>query len=247
MTLATARPTYIARYRNGDPPCIIDFNRDQRAYWHFAGRRGGGPEDWGRGARGGRGGWGGGAFRVGKMLADGDLRLIVLALLDGGPRHGYEIIKALEEKSSGVYSPSPGVVYPTLTYLEEVGYATSSAEGSKKVYSITDTGRTYLQENREVADMAIAGIEKFGKKMSQARAWWEGQRRGEERAAAAPDRDIPGVIPEVNDARRALKAAIASKLDASEAEQRRVAEVLNRAAEDIRKAEAEPTDDIDLG
>ncbi len=220
------------------------FNRDERVYWHFAGRRGG-PEDWGRGPRGGRGGWGGGAFRVGKMLADGDLRLIVLALLAEGPRHGYEIIKALEEKSSGVYSPSPGVVYPTLTYLEEVGYATALAEGSKKVYSITDSGRTYLEQNREVADMAISGIEKFGKKMAQARAWWEGQRRGEEHAA--PDRDIPGVIPEVNDARRELKAAIAEKLEASEAEQQRVAAVLRKAAEDIRRPDTKPTDDIDLG
>jgi DNA-binding PadR family transcriptional regulator len=219
------------------------FGHEDRAYWHFAGRHGG-PENWGRESRG-RGGWGGGAFRVGKMLADGDLRLIVLALLNQGPRHGYEIIKALEEKSSGIYSPSPGVVYPTLTYLEEVGYATAIAEGSKKVYSITDSGRTYYAQNRDVADMALAGIEKLGKKMSQARTWWEGQRRGEE--PAQPDRDIPGVVPEVNDARRELKAAIAEKLDASEAEQRRVAEVLRKAAEDIRKPEAKPADDIDLG
>ncbi len=223
------------------------FGHDDRAYWHFAGRRGGGPDDWGRGSRGGRGGWGGGAFRVGKMLADGDLRLIVLALLNDGPRHGYEIIKALEEKSSGVYSPSPGVVYPTLTYLEEVGYATSSAEGSKKVYSITTTGRAYYEENREVADLAISGIEKFGRKMSQARAWWEGQRHGDEQSV--PDRDIPGVIPEVNEARRALKQAIAEKLDASEADQKRMADVLRRAAEEIRNQQAgsRPTDDIDLG
>ncbi len=222
------------------------FDREERAYWHFSGRHGG-PENWGRGSRGGRGGWGGGAFRVGKMLADGDLRLIVLALLEEGPRHGYEIIKALEEKSSGVYSPSPGVVYPTLTYLEEVGYATSSAEGSKKVYSITDTGRAHLEQNREVADLAISGIEKFGKKMARARAWWEGQRQGDD--PAPPDRDIPGVIPEVNEARRDLKAAMAEKLDASEADQRRMAEILRKAAEDIRKQETaqKPADDIDLG
>jgi len=221
------------------------FSREDRAYWHFSGRRGG-PDDWGRGSRSGRGGWGGGAFRVGKMLADGDLRLIVLALLSDGPRHGYDIIKALEEKSSGIYSPSPGVVYPTLTYLEEVGYATSAAEGSKKVYSITDAGRAHLEENREVADLAVSGIEKFGKKMAQARAWWEGQRHGEDHAA--PDRDIPGVIAEVNDARRDLKAAIAEKLDTSEHEQRRMADILRKAAEDIRKLDsAKPTDDIDLG
>jgi len=223
------------------------FNREERAYWHFAGR-GGGPGNWGRGPRGRGGGWGGGAFRVGKMLADGDLKLIVLALIEEAPRHGYEVIKALEEKSSGVYSPSPGVVYPTLTYLEEVGYATSASEGSKKVYSITDAGRAHLKENRDVADMALSGIEKFGQKMAQARRWWDAQTRGEAPPAAG-DRDIPGVIKEVNEARRALKTAIAEKLEASEDEQRRVAAILQKAAEDIRKPTAtpKPTDDIDLG
>jgi DNA-binding PadR family transcriptional regulator len=165
------------------------------------------------------------------MLADGDLRIVVLALLEEGPRHGYDIIKALEEKSSGVYSPSPGVVYPTLTYLEEVGYAAAQSEGNKKVYSITDSGRTYLTENRDVAEMTLDGLEKFGRKMAQARSWWEGKRGS---GRDAPDRDIPGVIDEINEARRDLKAAIASKLDAPEAEQRRVAKVMSDAARAIR-------------
>ena len=218
------------------------WNHDERVAWHFAGR-GGGHGGWGRGGRGGRG-FGGNAFRVGKMLADGDLRIIVLALLADGPRHGYDIIKALEEKSSGIYSPSPGVVYPTLTYLEEVGYASATSEGNKKVYAITEAGRAHLEENRDLADMVLDGIEKFGRKMAQARAWWENQRKG-----SAPDRDIPGVIPEVNEARRELKAAIAEKLDASEDEQRRLAKILRDAAAEIRKPEARTDDvtDIDLG
>jgi DNA-binding PadR family transcriptional regulator len=213
-------------------------NREERE-WRF-GRRGGfggfgrgfGPfgPNFG-GGRGGRG-FGGGAFRVGKMLADGDLRVVVLALIEEGPRHGYDIIKALEERSSGVYSPSPGVVYPTLTYLEEVGYATATSEGNKKVYAITDAGRAHLEENRELATMVLDGIEKFGRKMAQARAWWESGRRGDN----APDRDIPGVIDAVNEARRALKAAIAEKLDASEEEQHRLALILQEAAEKIRKS-----------
>jgi DNA-binding PadR family transcriptional regulator len=186
---------------------------------------------WGRGFRGGRG-WGGGAFRVGKMLADGDLRLIVLALIEESPRHGYDIIKALEEKSSGVYSPSPGVVYPTLTFLEEAGYVTASSEGNKKTYTITDSGRAHLEANRDLADMALRGIQKFGERMAQARSWWEGSRgRGE----GAPDRDIPGVIDELNEARRALKAAIAEKIGTSEEEQRRVAAALRAAAAAIRE------------
>jgi DNA-binding PadR family transcriptional regulator len=220
------------------------FHDDQRAHWHFAGR--GGPGGWERGPRGGRGGsWGGGAFRVGKMLADGDLRLIVLALISETPRHGYEIIKALEEKSSGIYSPSPGVVYPTLTYLEEVGYASATTEGTKKIYAITETGRAHLAENREIADLALAGIEKFGRKMAKARSWWEGQWRGKD----APDRDIPDVIDALNESRRELKAAIASKLGASEDVQRQVADILGKAAEQIRNvaSDAKPRDDIDLG
>jgi DNA-binding PadR family transcriptional regulator len=222
-------------------------HEDRRA-WHFAGR-GGGHGNWGRGGRGGGGrGWGGNAFRVGKMLADGDLRIIVLALLADGPRHGYDIIKAIEEKSSGIYSPSPGVVYPTLTYLEEVGYASATSDGNKRVYTITDSGRAHLAENRELADLVLDGIEKLGRKMAQARAWWEGQRADAD-APPRSDRDIPGVIDEVNDARRELKAAIAEKLGASEADQRRMARALRAAAGEIRKLDGKDDDvtDIDLG
>ncbi len=219
---------------------------NDRGEWRFGGR--GGPEfgGWGRGGRGGGGrGFGGGAFRVGKMLADGDLRIIVLALLAESPRHGYDIIKALEERSSGIYSPSPGVVYPTLTYLEEVGYVSSASEGNKKVYSISETGRAHLAENRELADLVLDNIEKFGRRLSQARSWWEANRPG----GAGTDRDIPDVIPEINDARRELKSALASKLASSVDEQKRVAEILKKAAAEIRAVERKKDEagDIDLG
>ena len=75
-------------------------------------------------------GWGD-MFRAGRMLAAGDIRLIVLVLLEEKPRHGYDIIKAIEERTNGFYGPSPGVVYPTLTYLEEIGYAAVEAEGAR--------------------------------------------------------------------------------------------------------------------
>jgi DNA-binding PadR family transcriptional regulator len=225
------------------------WNHEDPRAWHFAGR-GGGPGGWGRhGGRGGRG-WGGNAFRVGKMLADGDLRIVVLALLANGPRHGYDIIKAIEEKSSGIYVPSPGVVYPTLTYLEEVGYASASADGNKKVFAITESGRAHLEENRDLADLVLDGLEKFGRKMAQARTWWDSsQRKGsDEEARPATDRDIPGVIPEVNDARRDLKAAIAEKLTVSESDQRRLARILKAAAADIRKlaTKDDGVTDVDL-
>jgi DNA-binding PadR family transcriptional regulator len=219
------------------------------------GRSGG--QEWccsGRGGRGhggehrfhGRHGGRGGRFRFGRMIGDGDLRLIVLALLEKQARHGYDIIKALEEHSSGVYSPSPGIVYPTLTFLEEAGYADAASEGSKRVYTITEAGRAHLDDNREHADAVLDEIARIGRKMARARAWLEDeeQQPNDKRG----DRDIPGVVPEINEARRALKTAIAEKLDASADEQRRVASILREAAAAIRKpVEGSSTDDIDLG
>jgi len=195
--------------------------------WHGAGRHG--PRGFSH-----RGGPFGGRFRGppdpfrgGKMIADGDLRLVVLALLAEQPRHGYDVIKALEERSHGAYSPSPGVVYPTLTYLEEAGYATAQAEGNKKVYAITDAGRAHLDENGGVAEGILSEMAALGERMAQARAWYYQREDG-------AGTDIPGVIPEVNEARRKLKAAIAGMLDASEEEQRRLARILDDAAAAIR-------------
>jgi DNA-binding PadR family transcriptional regulator len=121
----------------------------------FAGRRGSSP-----GRRSG-----------GRMFEQGDLKLVVLRLLDEKPRHGYEIIKALEERSNGLYSPSPGAVYPTLQLLEEMGYTRAVDEGAgRKIYEITDEGRKHLAENRSAADdvfervsnVAEAGGQAFG-------------------------------------------------------------------------------------
>ena len=91
---------------------------------------------------------GGPGMRVAKMLAAGDLQLIILALLSKKPRHGYEIIKQVEEHSSGAYAPSPGMVYPALTYLDEMGYTISETDGAKKLYRITEAGTKYLNDNR---------------------------------------------------------------------------------------------------
>ena len=91
-----------------------------------------------------------------------------LALIAEQPRHGYELIKLIEEKTSGCYSPSPGVVYPTLTFLEEAGYVTAESEGAKKRYSITEEGRAYLEENRDIADMVLARLSAIGEKLAHA-------------------------------------------------------------------------------
>lgn len=95
----------------------------------------------------------GGPRRPGRMFEQGDLKLVILRLLDEKPRHGYEIIKALEERAGGQYTPSPGTVYPTLALLEDLGYARArQEEGGRKVYEITDAGRAYLAEHRSTAD-----------------------------------------------------------------------------------------------
>lgn len=119
------------------------------------------PGEWG-------GGWGGN-FRIGRMLASGDLRLVALYLIERQPRHGYDLIKAIEEHSQGFYSPSPGIVYPALTYLEEAGYVTSSSEGNKKLYTITDEGRSHLSENREAIQSTLDFLAKAGAGMEQLR------------------------------------------------------------------------------
>lgn len=94
-----------------------------------------------------------GRWRGGRMFEQGDLRFVILRLLDEKPRHGYEIIKALEERFGGTYAPSPGVVYPTLQLLEDLGYARVVPESEgKKTYEITDAGRAYLAENRDTVD-----------------------------------------------------------------------------------------------
>jgi DNA-binding PadR family transcriptional regulator len=102
----------------------------------------------------GRGGHGRGrAFEYGK------LRFVVLQLIGEKPSHGYEIIKAIEDKTDGAYAPSPGVVYPTLTLLEDLGYIAAGAnDDNRRLYKITATGRKYLSENKAVVDEVTARL-----------------------------------------------------------------------------------------
>ncbi|MFC3225694.1 PadR family transcriptional regulator [Marinibaculum pumilum] len=87
------------------------------------------------------------------MFGPGDLRLVLLALVAEQPRHGYELIKAIEEKFGGTYAPSPGSVYPTLTLLEELGQvAAATTEGAKRLFEITEEGRAFLAENKAAVD-----------------------------------------------------------------------------------------------
>jgi DNA-binding PadR family transcriptional regulator len=135
---------------------------------HGFGRRGIRPEDGegGGGRHGHRHRHGGGRDgagrhgRGGRVFDHGDLRLVVMTLLAERPRYGYEIIKALEERVGGGYSPSPGVVYPTLTLLQEVGHATVSEEhGGRRLYTLSDEGRAYLAANKTTADAIMARVD----------------------------------------------------------------------------------------
>jgi DNA-binding PadR family transcriptional regulator len=110
---------------------------------------------------------GGGAHGLARFFAHGDLRLVILHLIAEKPRHGYEIIKEIEDAVAGAYSPSPGVIYPTLTLLEELGYVTTTADGSRKLHEITAEGRAFLRANQKALDallsrMGEAGAERGG-------------------------------------------------------------------------------------
>jgi DNA-binding PadR family transcriptional regulator len=101
-----------------------------------------------------------------KGLAQGDLRLVALALIADGPRRGYEIIKLIEEKTADWHSPAPSIVYPTLTNLAEAGYVTASTE-PPRLYTITDDGRTYLKQNRDLADVVLDRLTALGERISR--------------------------------------------------------------------------------
>jgi DNA-binding PadR family transcriptional regulator len=133
------------------------------------GRHGGFEGFMGRGGRGFGGPFGGGDRE--RLFDSGELRQVILALVAEKPSYGYEIIKAIEERLSGGYAPSPGVVYPTLTLLEEEGYATvSTAEGSKKLYTVTDAGAEFLKANQGILKAIFGRMEQAGKAYGRGRS-----------------------------------------------------------------------------
>jgi DNA-binding PadR family transcriptional regulator len=130
--------------------------------WAFGGPKVGGFGFGGGDFWGGRAKGRGGPFGGSRVFDQGDLKFVILRLLDEKPRHGYDIIKEIEERFGGTYSPSPGTVYPTLTMLEDLGYAIAKPEESgKKIYEITDEGRAYLTENQPLIDDIFSRIAEF--------------------------------------------------------------------------------------
>jgi len=101
--------------------------------------------------------------RTRRVFDQGDLRYVLLRLIAESPRHGYELIKAIEEKFGGTYSPSPGVIYPTLTLLEELGYIRpNSPDGPRKQFVITPEGTAFLAANQAVVDQIFARMAQIG-------------------------------------------------------------------------------------
>ncbi|CAE6934300.1 PadR family transcriptional regulator [Paraburkholderia domus] len=212
------------------------------ALWHAIGRhdeyRGGGRG--GRFGGGGPGGFGGDGdgFPRGRKFSSDDLQLLLLSMIDAQPSHGYELIKALETRSNGFYSPSPGMVYPALTYLEELGYVTVQLEGNRKRYELSEAGREYLAANRERVELMLAKLTHIARKMDSVRRAFA----GEEPA----DISEGGWLPELSEARRALKHALLRRDNVPAAEQRRIAAILMRAANEI-EGESNPGSDEGSG
>jgi DNA-binding PadR family transcriptional regulator len=178
----------------------------------------------GGGRHGGFGEGGEDLMRARRMLAQGDLRLLALALIAEAPRHGYEIIKLLEEKTADWYSPSPGIVYPTLTYLEEAGYVTASTEGSKKLYTITDEGRAYLQSNRELVDVVLQRLTALGERVNR----W----RRSERSERGDRRTLPPLVEAAFDH---LRATVGKRLENDADDEARLVEILARATTELQQ------------
>jgi len=152
------------------------FGRHSHGHWPHSAKRGpgrggrhsgshGGDAPEGRGPFGGRGfGRGGGGGRV---FGPGDLRLVLLKLIEEKPRHGYELIKELEQKFGGEYAPSPGSVYPTLTLLEELGHVRSAtSEGTKRLFEITAEGKQHLHDHEAALSSALARMEMAARAVS---------------------------------------------------------------------------------
>lgn len=147
-----------------------------------------------------------------KMFDAGALRYVVLQLIADQPRHGYEIIKEIEERVGGGYTPSPGAIYPLLALLEDLGHVAVTPDGNKKLHKITPEGRAFLKENHAFVDaisarMAICGGERGG------------------------FNSIRAAMHEIKDALRSR-----SRVDGfSEEQMKKIEAILERAAHDIRK------------
>ena len=173
----------------------------------------------------------------GKILASKDLQLVILQLLVEGPKHGYEIIKAVERHSSGIYSPSPGMVYPVFTELEKLGYAISKVSGNKKCFTITNPGRKYLLSTQGRATAVLQSLKRYGYKLAHLQQDAAQEEKTIESWGGGPyaqdDKEWRQLKSDFLEIRHELKAALFSKMECSLVEKQRVLRVLRTALKEI--------------
>ena len=148
--------------------------------------------------------------RAERVFDQGDLRFVILKLIGESPRHGYEIIKAIEDLAGGAYAPSPGVIYPTLTMLEELGQVESTTEGTRKNFVITPAGAEALAENQDAVNLLLSRI-----------------------AAAQPREVAAPVIRAMENLRTALRLKLETK--ATPEVIRKIADLLDATARQIEE------------
>jgi DNA-binding PadR family transcriptional regulator len=182
-------------------------------------------------------------MRPARMLSSDELQLVILALLQEKPRHGYDLIKELELRSHGAYVPSPGVIYPALTYLEEAEFAQSEPDRNKKLFHITEKGLAHLQQHRPTVDEIFAGMERFGLKMARVHKHVAEEDAESEQDHAEPHSGSKAewrrMKMEFRELKDEFKAALFAKINASSQEKARVMAILRRALQEIR-AQQEP-------
>lgn len=164
--------------------------------------------------------------KLGKLLRHGELKLIILYLLEKAPRHGYEIIKELEVLSSGAYTPSPGSIYPTLTFLDESGLATSTKEDNKKLYSITKSGQSEIENSREKIEELVHRFSRMGEKISKLQEWM-----GREEIEEVANINRPSIRRSMH----RLKSELYSFVEAKGEAKREVVKTIDNAIREIQE------------
>ncbi|MGW4203825.1 helix-turn-helix transcriptional regulator [Streptomyces sp. NPDC004726] len=181
------------------------------------------------------------------VFAHGRLRLYLLKLLDEAPRHGYEVIRLLEERFHGLYAPSAGTVYPRLAKLEAEGLVTHATEGGRKVYSITEAGREELAgRSGELADLELEILESVSELAAEIRddvRGAAGKLRSEMRAAASETRTSPG---KENDSWRSAKEEWRKVTHEWQEQARRAKDESRRAREDAQQARRQAKEAQDM-
>ncbi len=187
-------------------------SRGYLAIWGPSGRGGGFMMGHGRGLRGGgRDGSGGG--RRGRMFDGGELKLVLLGLIGEAPRHGYDLIREIEERTGGAYAPSPGVIYPTLTLLDDMGLIEGVADGTKKQFAITDAGRAELYAKAAELKTLMDRLAELGVQRAKTDTGPVSRAMGNLRAVLANRVTTEGVTPEMLHDIAALLDEVAQKVE----------------------------------